>query len=130
MFQPAEKGHLVLPALVVIALLSGCAGASSSPGTRTSSSRTPTRTELIAAAFRACRHGVDTGTWLAASSKRQLNATCSLGLEKGLTWQREYGLEICHEVAFTSPATTDAQRERIFATCYAETKRATAMIGP
>lgn len=83
----------------------------------------------IVAAVAACRHGVDLGTWLPKDSKAQLYAGCDQGLRRGLTEIRAFGLEVCSEVAFTSPAKTDAERSRVFSACYAGTKQKTAMIG-
>jgi hypothetical protein len=131
--------------LVVLLLLSapaaGCGGASKASSANASSaspsSHTQTTTERtahetrqdIVAAVAACRQGVDTGSWLPKASKTQLYASCDQGLRRGLTEIRAFGLEVCNEVAFTSPAKTAAERTRVFAACYAGTKQKTAMIG-
>lgn len=131
--------------LVVLLLLSvpaaGCGGASNASSANashsTSSSHTQTTTERtahetrqdIVAAVAACRQGVDIGTWLPKASRDQLYVSCDQGLQRGLTEIRLYGLEVCKEVSFTSPAKTEAERTRIFTACYAGTKQKTAMIG-
>jgi hypothetical protein len=68
------------------------------------------------------------GSWLPNDSKLQLYANCERGLRRGLTEIKQYGLEVCREVAYTSPAKTDAARARVFDGCYAGIKARTAMV--
>lgn len=131
-------------ALVVVllagVLLSGCAGSakhsssdpsssagSSRPGVPVGRSRHETRGDIVAAVA-SCKRGVDTGSWLPTASKVQLYAVCENGLHRGLTEIRQYALEVCNEVVFTSPAKDEAERARVLAACYTETKQKTAKI--
>jgi hypothetical protein len=135
------RGHAALAVLLLAgALLPGCGGTgerrtvSHVQRTDVSHEQHLTRTagetrRDIIAAVAACKRGVDLGTWLPKSSKAQLYTSCARGLKRGLTELRVYGLEVCSEVAFTSPAKNSAERARIFASCYAGTKEKTAMIG-
>ena len=80
------------------------------------------------AAVASCKRGVDTGSWLSKTSKAQLYAICEGGLRRGLTEIRHYALEVCNEVVFTSPAKDKAERARVLAACYTETKQKTSKI--
>jgi hypothetical protein len=116
----------------------GCGGSGAQPaaGTKTAAKHpSPAAHEknesraVIVAAVNACKGGVDMATWLSKKSKAQMYANCENGLRRGLTEIRWYGLEVCSEVAFTSPAKTDAERQQLAARCYQGTKEKTAMIG-
>jgi hypothetical protein len=132
----------VLTALAVACIaLTGCGDsskASSAASTRPSTTRsTPspepgrsrheTRADIVAAVA-TCKHGIDTGTWLPGSSKTPLYKTCEQGLKRGLTEIRLYALETCNEVAFTSAAKSEAEKHRVFETCYQPSKVATKKI--
>lgn len=130
----------LIVALLVGVLLPGCgsgahrSSTSSSAAPSSTGANKPARTagetrRDIIAAVAACKQGADMGTWLPKASKAQLYASCERGLRRGLTELRVYGLEVCSEVAFTSPAKTDAERAQVFTRCYAGTKQKTAMIG-
>jgi hypothetical protein len=125
--------------LIAGALLPGCGGTDKRPitGSGSSASRRPvvatgrsrheTRADIVAAVA-SCRRGVNTGSWLPSASKTQLYAICENGLHRGLTEIRQYSLEVCNEVVFTSPAKDEAERARVLAACYTETKQKTAKI--
>jgi hypothetical protein len=81
----------------------------------------------IVAAVAACRAGVETAHWLSPANKEELHKTCNHGLNRGLTEVKQYGREVCTEVAYTSPAKTRAERSRVFNTCYAGTKLRTTV---
>src|ERR1700704_5635643 len=110
--------------LVLLAgvLLPGCGSSSKDPSTgapkpsgsktdatTTGRSRHETRGDIVAAVA-ACKQGVDTGSWLPTASKTQLYAICENGLRRGLTEIRQFALEACSEVEFTSPAKDAAER--------------------
>jgi hypothetical protein len=113
----------------------GCGGSGAQPSAGAKKSSPPAHHEkhetraVIVAAVNACKGGVDMATWLSKESKAQMYANCENGLRRGLTEIRWYGLEVCSEVAFTSPAKTDAERKQLAARCYQGTKEKTAMIG-
>jgi hypothetical protein len=99
----------------------------SQPRTEPGRSRHETRQDIVNAVA-ACKQGVDTGTWLPSSSRQSLYRNCELGLRRGLTEIKAYGSEACNEVAFTSPAKSEAERKRVFEACYAGVRRATAKV--
>jgi len=119
---------LLLPSLLTMLLLVGCAGGAH---TGSSSQQTgaakfkPIEKETyadIVAAVEACRNGVDKASWLSEQNKEALHETCNKGLRRGLTEIRTYGLEVCSEVSYTSPAKTASEKARVLDECYAETK--------
>lgn len=125
----------VLIAIVLVgALLSGC-GSQDRGSTKSSSvARTglaaghPESRRAIVAAAAACRQGVDTASWMSQADKQRLYEVCNYGLRRGLTEIQIYGLQVCDEVTFASPAKTAAEKAHVFSTCYAEAKRKTAAI--
>jgi hypothetical protein len=129
--------HRALCGLAAIVLclvaLAGCGSsaehstATAAKQTQASSTRGETRADIVAA-VEACKRGVSMGSWLPPESKRQLYTRCELGLKRGLTEIRAYGLEVCHEVAFTSPAKAEAEHTRVFDSCYAGVKATTALV--
>lgn len=106
---------------------SSSSSSSTSPATSPGRSRHETRGDILAA-IASCKQGVDTGSWLPKESRTPLYAICENGLRRGLTEIRAYALETCSEVAYTSPAKTEAEKARVFATCYEPTKQKTAKI--
>jgi len=136
-----RRGHLMLIVLIAGVLLAGVLliGCSGSSGHRSSAASNGTSASRpkpvvyetyadIVAAVTACRQGVDTATWLSDVNKEQLYELCNKGLRRGLTEVKQYGLEACTEVTYTSPAKTAAEKSRVFAACYAGTKEKTAII--
>jgi hypothetical protein len=121
----------LLVLLVMAVLLSGCAGgsdashgdaASSQPARKTISF--PIRHEThadIVASVEACREGVDLGTWLSRQSKADLYDSCNKGLKRGLTEVRQYGEQVCSEVAYTMPSTSQIEKKHVLDACEAKT---------
>jgi hypothetical protein len=121
------RGSVILAlALLAGALLPGCG---SSNGHRASGSSGPRKPimhetyEEIVAGVEACREGVALATWLTASNRAELDETCDKGLKRGLTEVRQYGEQVCSEVAFTTPSLRTKERPRILAACEAKTER-------
>lgn len=126
-----RRGHLGLVlALLLVALIVGCGssgkktGASSDPPHRTITFPIQHEThEDIVAAVEACREGVDLATWLSPTNKAELYDSCNKGLKRGLTEVRQYGEQVCGEIAFTMPASSEAERKRLLDECEAKTKK-------
>jgi hypothetical protein len=122
---------LVVPAAGLTLAACGASGDRNSPSGASSRSSTVEhreRRQVIIAAVAACRHGVDTASWMSPADKQRLYEVCNYGLHRGLTEIKVYGLQVCREVTFASPAKTAAEKARSFSTCYAETKQRTAAI--
>jgi hypothetical protein len=117
----------LLPSLLAALLCVGCAGEKHvSTSTQTDTAKIkPIEKETypdIVAAVTACRNGVNKASWLSPQNKEVLDETCNRGLRRGLTEVKEYALEACHEVSYTSPAKSATERARVLDECYAETK--------
>jgi hypothetical protein len=117
-----------LPLLAVV-LLTGCGGADPSNGSASDAARRtisfPIRREThedIVAAVEACREGVDLATWLPKAGKTELHEACDRGLKRGLTEVRQYAEEVCTEVVFTMPSSSQAEKKRVLDACEAKTK--------
>ena len=115
--------------LLAGALLPGCGGTGSDPAGDGSgrASTTPLKRvveshQVLATAVAACKQGADMGTWLSQEDKEALYRICNHGFQRGLTEIKLYGLEVCTEVAYTSPAKNAKEKARLFAACYAPTK--------
>jgi hypothetical protein len=126
---------MAIAALLVAATLAGCGGAGGHGARRTTTSAEKlspipivheTHADIVAAVA-ACRAGVETAHWLSPANKEELHQTCNHGLSRGLTEVKQYGREVCTEVAYTSPAKTAAQRTHVFDACYAGTKLRTTV---
>lgn len=122
---------LVLVLLLAV-VIPGCGGGSSgsrSDAKADSPSRTisfPIRHEThedIVAAVEACREGVDLATWLSSTNKAELYDSCNKGLKRGLTEVRQYGEQVCGEVAFTMPSSSAEAKKRVLDRCEAKTKK-------
>jgi hypothetical protein len=118
-------------ALLLALLLAGC---SRSTGHRTEGAFSSPRSTItfpivhethqdIVAAVEACRQGVALASWLPQASKAELYGSCDKGLNRGLTEVRQYGEQVCSEVAFTMPSSSDTAKKRVLSVCEAKTKK-------
>ncbi len=127
----------LLLALIAGVLLLGCGSsdtdhrgsASSEAGTTTFKPIVQETHADIVAAVTACRQGVNVATWLSQANKQELYNTCNKALVRGLTEVIQYGLEVCTEVTYTSPAKSAQEKAHVFSACYAGTKLRTTVAG-
>jgi hypothetical protein len=138
--RAAPVGLGVHAALMILLLagmlLLGCGGTGSHHPGRASTVTATTKSKRgaespknVAVAVAACRQGVDAASWLPQADKQRLYGVCNYGLRRGLTEIKIYGLQVCTEVTYTSPAKTASEKARVFSACYAPTKEKTAAVG-
>ena len=134
--ETSANGHtryggpaLLVAVLLLSILLTSCGGGTSKDGVASAPMHQtisfPIRHEThedIVAAVEACREGVGLATWLPMRSKTELYEVCDKGLNRGLTEVRQYGEQVCGEVAFTVPSSNRAWKQRILGACEAKTK--------
>lgn len=126
------RGYLALVLILLLAVL--MPGCGSSSGTHTGAKSNPPRKTIsfpiqhethedIVAAVEACREGIDLATWLSSANKAELYDSCNKGLKRGLTEVRQYGEQVCGEVAFTMPSASAAEKKRVLDECEEKTKK-------